>query len=745
MEDFVETKKRGRGRPKGSKSTKPRKPTVRKAFSYSKKQALYAKYILRKDKITGAKRLKEAAKRMEYLRHSTPVIPVERMQKLEDAYLEMCSEYQEVLKTEPSRILHTFVRKKSKERKNVQVLSEIDKNKPTSIKNITFRSIDIADNRKVKFLGSKTARRWEVVSSNVETCDDFLHCVGFTGRQRLEIRSAYEAWMIRSVRPDLDTVPLLKTLLRLYATYYKNKYDKGEDDVCNIFAPEDFSIINGASGKTLERTKDFYVLLRDLKPRRIFLKAQYGLNRIIDMEDWNYTFDFLYGYKGNTLPLTCIYHGETNAIRIDKPIECPHCCIEKNKSFARMIGEQKDKALHVLDNEKNTFIDKAKEVHGDKYDYSLVEFVNWNRSVKIRCKKHDFVFEMSPMDHIGGRGCKKCAQNQKKTNKEFIEELRSVYGDSMDYSLVRYVNSKTNVVCVCKKHNEPVIRRPLNLLKGWGCSLCMKELGKTWTDVIASKYDKSKRVYALTKEQFIQQAQKAHGDSYDYSQVKYFNNDTAVIIQCKKCGLEFPVIPSTHVRGGGKCKNCYGKKIDHSENIRAQVFIARANEVHNNRYVYLDKVVYPDEKVHIQCSVHGEFTMLPKHHLAGFGCPMCFPNQDVPSGISNGEKVVMEYLDSIGVEYVYNKEVPNKHHLSNRSYLRPDFQLLDKNVIIEFNGEQHYRFVKGMHATEEQFKQQQLRDEDMRMYCRDNNIRLLEIRYDEIDKIPNLISNFLPK
>ena len=87
--------KRGPGRPAGSKDTKPRKPSVRTAFAYSKKQSAYVKYILRKDKKVTETRLNGASKRMEYLRRSSPAIPENRMQELEKWFLKMCSDYQD--------------------------------------------------------------------------------------------------------------------------------------------------------------------------------------------------------------------------------------------------------------------------------------------------------------------------------------------------------------------------------------------------------------------------------------------------------------------------------------------------------------------------------------------------------------------------------------------------------------------------------------------------------------------------
>lgn len=320
--------KRGPGRPAGSKDTKPRKPSVRTAFAYSKKQSAYVKYILRKDKKVTETRLNGASKRMEYLRRSSPAIPENRMQELEKWFLKMCSDYQDSQKNVPSSPRYVVRRKRAKDRINVQIVSELDNSEKVSIKNLTFNSIDIPSDRKLAKVGKITARRWKITAAEIKSADDFLFYIGFSGMQRLETRSAYEAWMIRTHRPDIDVLSLLKSLLRLNAVYYKSRYEKGDEKVQSLFVPEDFRIVNGVSNSILEATKDFYSLLSDFTPKHFSLRALYGLNKLIDMEEWNYTFDFLYGLSGTSIPLICIYHGKTNSIRGKISLECPICRIE---------------------------------------------------------------------------------------------------------------------------------------------------------------------------------------------------------------------------------------------------------------------------------------------------------------------------------------------------------------------------------------------------------------------------------
>ena len=183
------------------------------------------------------------------------------------------------------------------------------------------------------------------------------------------------------------------------------------------------------------------------------------------------------------------------------------------------------------------FIQKAKQVHGDKYDYSLVEYINGKTKVKIICKEHG-VFEQRPNDHLHNIGCSSCGGVAKLTTEEFIEKARKVHGDKYDYSLVEYIKGKTKVKIICPIHGlfEQI---PNAHLRGQNCGLCC---GK----------------YKLTKEQFIEKAKLVHGNKYDYSLVVYKRNDIKVKIICSKHGV-FEQVPSGHLRGRG-CPICKSSK-----------------------------------------------------------------------------------------------------------------------------------------------------------------------------------------
>ena len=121
------------------------------------------------------------------------------------------------------------------------------------------------------------------------------------------------------------------------------------------------------------------------------------------------------------------------------------------------------------------FIIDAKNIHGDKFDYSLVEYIKSSIKVKIICPIHG-EFEQSPNAHLSGRGCPKCfGDNQrilKQSNtEEFPTKANKIHGDKYDYSLVEYKNARTKVKIVCPEHGV-FEQKPNSHLSGNGCPLC---------------------------------------------------------------------------------------------------------------------------------------------------------------------------------------------------------------------------------------------------------------------------------
>ena len=123
---------------------------------------------------------------------------------------------------------------------------------------------------------------------------------------------------------------------------------------------------------------------------------------------------------------------------------------------------------------KEEFIDKAIIKHGNKYDYSLVEYVNGKTNVIIICPTHGPFMQVS-RTHLAGHGCQSCGGKIQSTKEEFIDKAIIKHGNKYDYSLVEYVNGKTNVTILCPcPCGYSFLQRPDKHLAGHGCQSCAK-------------------------------------------------------------------------------------------------------------------------------------------------------------------------------------------------------------------------------------------------------------------------------
>lgn len=291
---------------------------------------------------------------------------------------------------------------------------------------------------------------------------------------------------------------------------------------------------------------------------------------------------------------------------------------------------------------KEEFVEKAIKIHGNKYDYSKVEYVNNKTNVCIICPEHG-EFWQAPDKHINRKqGCPKCYGNVKKTTDDFINDAIKVHGDEYDYSLVSYINNNTHVSIICKKHGI-FKQTPHNHLKGQGCPEC-------------GKY---KNTRLDTTENFIEKASEVHENKYDYSKVNYTGANNKVKIICPTHG-EFEQTPYAHLAGQGCPKCAIDRRWKNREDkITYDKFVERANKIHNGKYSY-DKVEFVSMKtpVIIVCPEHGEFEQMPNHHIYGkCGCPKC---------VSTYQPTNDEFIERVqkihGNKFDYSKTVYKTSH-----------------------------------------------------------------------------------
>ncbi|MCK9447291.1 hypothetical protein M0Q50_10610 [bacterium] len=116
------------------------------------------------------------------------------------------------------------------------------------------------------------------------------------------------------------------------------------------------------------------------------------------------------------------------------------------------------------------FVDMSINTHKNKYDYSLVEYINNRTKIKIICPIHG-IFEQYAGSHIRGFGCSKCAMCHVSNNIEFIEKSRKINNNKYTYDNVEYVNAHTKVIVTCQLHGDFLVS-PNKHLSGSGCPIC---------------------------------------------------------------------------------------------------------------------------------------------------------------------------------------------------------------------------------------------------------------------------------
>lgn len=189
---------------------------------------------------------------------------------------------------------------------------------------------------------------------------------------------------------------------------------------------------------------------------------------------------------------------------------------------------------------KEEFVEKAVSIHGNRYDYSLVEYQTARKHVKIICPEHG-PFLQTPDGHLSGKNCRKCGmkgtvKRHTSTTEKFIGKAREVHGDRYDYSRVRYERNHIKVEIICPVHGV-FLQAPAGHLAGKGCRGC-----------------NSTGPAHRTTDQFIEAARSVHGDKYEYGRASYKTARDKVWITCDKHG-DFLQTPLDHVAGCG-CPKC---------------------------------------------------------------------------------------------------------------------------------------------------------------------------------------------
>ena len=196
---------------------------------------------------------------------------------------------------------------------------------------------------------------------------------------------------------------------------------------------------------------------------------------------------------------------------------------------------------------------------------------------------------------------------------------------------------------------------------------------------------REKKNKRLTTEEFIKKAIKIHGDKYDYSLVNYINSSTKVLIKCSEHNIEFSQTPINHLYGSIGCSVC-------NKNIKPRIRRERFIKKTNKKNMIID---------------------------------------------SAGEKMIGYWLNQHSIEYEKQKTF---NGCKNHRNLRYDFYLPNQNILIEYDGRQHFKPIECF-GGEISFEKQQINDKVKTEYAIKNNYKLLRIPYSEYKNISEILIN----
>ena len=398
---------------------------------------------------------------------------------------------------------------------------------------------------------------------------------------------------------------------------------------------------------------------------------------------------------------------------------------------------------------KDNFIRKARLVHGDKYDYSLVEYVRSN--IKVKIKFNNIIYEQIPASHLIG----KCPENinNRLTTDTFISKARLVHGDDKyDYSLVNYINSSTKVKiifngiiyeqkpeahligkcpeCLVIKSNTNDFIKKSKLIHGdkYDYSLVNYTNNSTKVKIILNDivYEqtpakhlsgKCPELLRNKKISFIERSKLIHGDKYDYSLVNYTGIEDKVKIIYN--GDVYDVLPYSHI---------LGKSVEKIIVKNTKDFIKKSKLIHGDRYNY-SKVKYVNGETKVILIFNNkEFLYSPTEHLRG-GNPKGTVNG------SRGEEKIKNILERYNIEYLSEFTFEDCRYINKLPF---DFYIPSLNILIEYDGEHHFKEIG--HYNKEQFKNTLRNDNIKNNYALNNKISLIRIPYTDYNNIEYIIS-----
>ena len=243
----------------------------------------------------------------------------------------------------------------------------------------------------------------------------------------------------------------------------------------------------------------------------------------------------------------------------------------------------------------------------------------------------------------------------------------------------------------------------------------------------------------FTTEEFIKKSVNVHGKKYDYSKFIYNGVGVKGIIICPKHG-EFNQLAYDHFYNKSGCPKCKNESTHKRCNKGIKQFIIESKKIHNNRYNYSKSIyINAHRKIEIICKRHGSWWQAPLNHLKGKGCPKCKCKSSI------GEIKISKFLKNNKIEFITEKMFDDCRSPKTHWKLKFDFYIPSKNLLIEYDGMQHFKTLTfGKHKfTLNDLKYLKYKDKIKTRYAKLKGIKLLRIKYTHFNRIDKILESVL--
>lgn len=346
------------------------------------------------------------------------------------------------------------------------------------------------------------------------------------------------------------------------------------------------------------------------------------------------------------------------------------------------------------------------------------EYTTSRNQISVRCEIHNHTYTVRASALLEGSGCPECVRLNPKSTDTFIDELRIV---SPTLTVVgEYINNKTKIDIHCNVCVHDNQSYPYDLLSGVGCPNCFKLSRYKTTGTFKNEVSQINPSVELVSE--------------------YLNNKTIVELRCVDCGHIWSALPNNIRNGKLNCPNCKDITKSYSEFIN-DFLIANPHDASEYEF-YEDTYSGYKNPVLVKHSCGYVYTANEsrKMIIGGFRCPICKRN------MSTGASLSLKTLEQLGTVDIQLEKTFDD--LVDILPLKYDFyvHLNEKELLVEYNGEQHYKPNSNFHVTEDDWLKRQEHDKTKKEYAISNSKYYLEIPSTvPFSEIGNFIKHYVNK